>query len=52
MDEGCTQPLSSDPKINLEYHSSSLYLNIPFVRYLLNLESLTALHNDLNQHLE
>jgi hypothetical protein len=25
MDEGCTQPLSSDPKIKLDYHGSSLY---------------------------
>jgi hypothetical protein len=28
MDEDCTQPLSSDPKIKPEYHSSSLYLTI------------------------
>jgi hypothetical protein len=31
MDEDCTQPLSSDPKIKLEYHNFSLYLEIPFV---------------------
>jgi hypothetical protein len=41
MDEGCPQPLSSDPKIKLEYHSSSLYHNIPFVRNLHKLESIT-----------
>ena len=28
MDEGCTQLLSSDPKIKLEYHGPSLYLTI------------------------
>ena len=28
MDEGCIQPLSSDPKIELEYNGSSLYLTI------------------------
>jgi hypothetical protein len=50
MDESCTQPLSSDPKIKLEYQGSSLYLNIPFMRNLHNLESLTALHNDHNQN--
>jgi hypothetical protein len=49
MDEGSTQPLTSDPKIKLEYHSSSLYLNISFVRNLYNLESLKALHNGHNQ---
>jgi hypothetical protein len=27
-DEGCTQSLSSGPKIKLEYHGSSLYLTI------------------------
>jgi hypothetical protein len=41
MDEGCTQPLLGDPKIKLEYHSSSLYLEIPFVRNIHKLESLT-----------
>jgi hypothetical protein len=41
MDEGCTQPLSSDPKIKLEYHGSCLYLDIPFMRNLHKLESLT-----------
>jgi hypothetical protein len=52
MDEGYTQLLSSDPKINFRYHSSSFYLNVPFVRNLHNLESLIILHNDLDQHLE
>jgi hypothetical protein len=28
MDEGCTQPFSSDPKIKLEYHVSSLCFTI------------------------
>jgi hypothetical protein len=45
------QPLSNDPNIKLEYHGSSLYLNIPFMRNLYNLECLTALQNDLDQHL-
>jgi hypothetical protein len=40
VDEGCTRPLSSDPNIKLEYHDSSLYLKIPFVRNLHRLESL------------
>jgi hypothetical protein len=40
MDEGCTQPLSSDPKIKLEYHNSSLYIEILFVRNFHKLESL------------
>jgi hypothetical protein len=50
MDKGFTQHISSDPKIKLEYHSSSLYLNILFVRNPHNLESLTALHNDHDQN--
>jgi hypothetical protein len=41
MDEGCTQPLSSDPKIKLEYNGSCLYLEILFLRNLHNLEYLT-----------
>jgi hypothetical protein len=51
MDEGCTQPLSSDPEIKL---STTVlpYISVPFVRNLHNLESLTALQNDHNQNLE
>jgi hypothetical protein len=41
MDEDRNQPLSSDPEIKLEYHRSSLYLLIMFVRNLHKLESLT-----------
>jgi hypothetical protein len=50
LDEGCTQPLPSDPKIKLEYHGSFLYHNIPFVRNLHKLESLTPYTNDHNQN--
>jgi hypothetical protein len=28
MDKGCTQPLSSDPKIKLECH------NLPYITYI------------------
>jgi hypothetical protein len=38
MDEGCTQPLSSDPKINL--NTTAFYYLFPFARNLHNLESL------------
>jgi hypothetical protein len=41
MDEGCTQPLSSDPEIKLEYHSCLPYSIFLFVRNLHKLESLT-----------
>jgi hypothetical protein len=38
----CTQPLSSDPKIKLGYHTFLPYLKFfPFVRNLNNFESLT-----------
>jgi hypothetical protein len=30
MDEGCTRPVSSDPKSKLEYHGSSLYQKFLF----------------------
>ena len=50
MDEGYTQPLSSDPKIKLEYHGFSLYLNISFVRNLYKLESLMPYTSDHNQN--
>jgi hypothetical protein len=50
MDKGCTQPLSSDPNIKLEYHSSSLYHNISFVRNLHKLQSLTPYASDHNQN--
>jgi hypothetical protein len=36
MDKGCTQPLSSDPKIKLEFHGSSLHHIFLFVRNLHN----------------
>jgi hypothetical protein len=41
MDEGCTQPLSSDPEIRVEYHSCLPYSMFLFVRNLHKLESLT-----------
>jgi hypothetical protein len=47
MDEGCTQPLSSDPKINLNTTVLSLSQQYPIVRNLHNLESLTPYTNDL-----
>jgi hypothetical protein len=40
MDEGCTQPLSSDPMINLNTTVFSLRVCFPFARNLHNLESL------------
>jgi hypothetical protein len=40
MDEGCTQPLSSDPMINLNTTVFSLRVFFPFARNLHNLESL------------
>jgi hypothetical protein len=47
MDEGCTQPLSSDPKINLNTTIPSLSHEYPVVRNLHNLESLTPYTIDL-----
>jgi hypothetical protein len=41
MDEGCTQPLSSDPMINLNTTVFFLIVDVPFVRNLHKLESLT-----------
>jgi hypothetical protein len=40
MDEGCTQPLSSDPMINLNTTIFFFRVYFPFVRNLHNLESL------------
>ena len=39
MDEGCTQPLSSDPMINLNTTVFSFRVFFPFARNLHNLES-------------
>jgi hypothetical protein len=47
MDEGCTQPLSSDPKINLNITILSLSQVYPIVRNLHILESLTPYTIDL-----
>jgi hypothetical protein len=47
MDEGCTQPLSSDPKINLDTTVLFLSQQYPVVRNLHSLESLTPYANDL-----
>jgi hypothetical protein len=41
MDEGCTQPLSSDPMIHLNTTGFFLIVDVPFVRNLHKLESLT-----------
>jgi hypothetical protein len=41
MDEGCTQPLSSDPIINLNNTVFLLIVVFPFVRNLYKLEPLT-----------
>jgi hypothetical protein len=41
MDEGCTQPLSSDPNIKLECHGCLRYSIFLYVRNLHKLESLT-----------
>jgi hypothetical protein len=40
MDEGCTQPLSSDPMINLNTTAFFLIVFLPFARNLYNLEPL------------
>jgi hypothetical protein len=40
MDEGCTQPLSSDPMINLNIMVFFLIVFFPFVRNLHKLEPL------------
>jgi hypothetical protein len=46
---GFTQPLSSDPKIKFECHDYLPYINIPVVRNLHKLESLTPYTIDHNQ---
>jgi hypothetical protein len=40
MDEGCTQPLSSDPMINLKTTTFFLIVFLPFARNLHKLEPL------------
>jgi hypothetical protein len=40
MDEGCTQPLSSDPMINLNTTALLLIVFFPFARNLHKLEPL------------
>jgi hypothetical protein len=40
MDEGCTQPLSSDPMINLNTTAYFLIVFLPFARNLHKLEPL------------
>jgi hypothetical protein len=40
MDEGCTQPLSSDPMINFNTTTFLALLFFPFARNLYKLESL------------
>jgi hypothetical protein len=40
MDEGCTQPLSSDPTINLNTMAIFLIVFLPFARNLHRLEPL------------
>jgi hypothetical protein len=41
MDEGCTQPLSSDPMINLNTTTFFLIVFLPFARNLHKLEPLS-----------
>ena len=41
MDEGCTQPFSSDPMIHLNTTVFFLIADVPFVRNIHKLESLT-----------
>jgi hypothetical protein len=48
MDEGCTQPLSSDPMINLNTTTFLPYLFFSFARNLHKLESL-ALTTKINE---
>jgi hypothetical protein len=43
-DKGCSQPLSSDPKIELECHSLPYITINPLVRIFHNLESLAVIH--------
>jgi hypothetical protein len=47
--KGCTQPISSDPKIKFECHICLPYNSNPFVRNLHTLESLTPYTSDLNK---
>jgi ABC-type nickel/cobalt efflux system permease component RcnA len=49
MNEGCTQPLSSDPMINLSTMVLFLISSFSVVRNLHNLESLTPYTIDLKQ---
>jgi hypothetical protein len=43
MDEGCTQPLSSDPMINLNTMVFPFFVFLPFARNLHNLEPLALI---------
>jgi hypothetical protein len=43
MDEGCTQPLSSDPMINLNTTTFFLIVFLPFARTLHKLEPLALI---------
>jgi hypothetical protein len=43
MDEGCTEPLSSDPMIHLNTTIFFLIADVPFVRNLHKLEPLTLI---------
>jgi hypothetical protein len=45
-DEGCNQPLSSDPKIHLNTTVFLFLHYIPFARNLHNLESLALTKDD------
>ena len=46
MDEGCTQPLSSDPMINLNTTVFPFLVFLPFARNLHNLEPLALTIDD------
>jgi hypothetical protein len=44
LDKGCFQPLSSDPKIELECHGLHYINSIPITRNLYKLQFLAAIH--------
>jgi hypothetical protein len=50
MDEGCTQPLSRDPMINLNTTVFSFRVFFPFARNLHNLESLALTIDITKKH--
>jgi hypothetical protein len=51
IDDGCTQPLSSDPMINLNTTVVPFFVFLPFARNLHNLEPL-ALSNMITKDVQ